>query len=61
MNKFEAEYFEARKAWHGSDGSMTARSTVAAASRRIARAANKAGAELDEISLDEQARKAAHS
>src|SRR3954453_9286946 len=56
---YAAEYTEARRAWHASDGGMEARAEVARASTRIARAARRAGVELDELGLDEKARRAA--
>jgi hypothetical protein len=55
---YEAEYYEVRRAWHASDGTMADRDTVAKASTRIARAAKRAKVELDEIALDERARRA---
>jgi hypothetical protein len=50
---FAAEYLQVRLTWQRSDGSMAARNMASKESAKIARAARKAGVELDEIGLDE--------
>jgi hypothetical protein len=59
LNQYEHAFLKVRRAWHASDGSMAARAVVTKEAACIRREARQAGAQLDELALDERARREA--
>ncbi len=57
---FAAEYIAARKDSRAENATIDQRMTAQTDSAKIARAARRAGVKLDEIGLDEQARRELH-